>query len=216
MTTGVVLFGGGGHARAVADVLRRLDRELRAVVDPAGAASLDGAAALRDDDGGIALARLRDLDAALGIGDNTRRLRLARTLLDAGLRLPAIVARTATVAADARLGAGTVVLEHAHVGPAVRVGTACIVNTGAIVEHDCRLGDGVHCAPGSVLCGAVRCGTGALVGAGAVALPGIGIGARARIGAGAAVVRPVEPDLTVLGVPARPVPQPRPASEVRV
>lgn len=215
MSPGIVLFGGGGHAQAVADVLRRLDRAVLAIVDPV-AEPRDGVLVLRGDDEGIAYTNRCDLDAVLGLGDNARRLALAGALLDAGLRLPAIVARTATVAADARLGAGTVVLEHAHVGPSAIVGTACVVNTGAIVEHDCRLADGVHCAPGSVLCGAVECEREVLVGAGAVAVPGVRISAGARVGAGAAVVRPVPSETTVTGVPARPVLQAQPVPEVRV
>ncbi|HEY8340089.1 MAG TPA: hypothetical protein VIK95_09485 [Egibacteraceae bacterium] len=194
----VVVFGAGGHARAVADVLARLPVAVAAVVDPAAPAP-----ALRSDEEGLRLARDRGLPAVVAIGDNRRRLALAQRLAAAGIALPAVVATTATVAADAALGAATVVLEHAHVGAGAALGAACVVNTAAVVEHDCALGDGVHCAPGSVLTGAVRCGDRVVVGAGAVALPGVALDADAVAGAGSVVTAAVAAGRTVAGVPAR-------------
>ncbi len=46
---------------------------------------------------------------------------------------------------------------------------------------------------------------GASIGSGATILCGVTIGARAMVGAGAVVTKDVEPDATVVGVPAQPV-----------
>ncbi len=196
-----VLFGGGGHARAVADVVRRLGGRVLAVVAPEADGFGDAEVIAKDEDGAN---RARDAGCGvLGIGDNGVRLTLARRLLDAGAELPAVVASSATVADDADIGPGTVVLEHAHVGPRAAVGVACVVNTGAVVEHDVTLGDGAFVSPGAVVLGGVTCGAETMVGAGAVLLPYVSVGDGVVVGAGAVVRDDVPDGATVVGVPAR-------------
>src|SRR5438105_15392303 len=107
----VVLFGGGGHARAVADVIVRAGGQIAAVVDPQGSSWSEAEVFLSDDEA-IAHARHAAHQAVVAIGDNDRRLALTRRVLAEGVAIPAVVATTATVSADTALGAGTVVLEH--------------------------------------------------------------------------------------------------------
>jgi sugar O-acyltransferase (sialic acid O-acetyltransferase NeuD family) len=197
----IVLFGGGGHARATADVVRRLGMVVDAVVAPE-IEGFDGTDKLSDDDAGAARAACAG-GAVVGIGDNALRLRIVERLRDAGVPMPAIVASTATVAPDARLGPGTVVFEHAHVGARAIAGDACVVNTSAIVEHDAVLGDAVFVSPGAVLLGGASCGASSRVGAGAVVLPCRTLGESAVVGAGAVVRDAVEARQLVVGIPAR-------------
>ncbi|MBW3661977.1 MAG: NeuD/PglB/VioB family sugar acetyltransferase [Actinobacteria bacterium] len=199
----VVLFGGGGHARAVADALGRMGTEVVAIVDPAADRAVEGVRVVTSDPAGIELTRELGVAAVVAIGDNATRRALCVRISNAGVSLPPIVARTATVARDAQLGSGSVVLEHAHVGPGARVGAAAIVNTHSVVEHGCVVGPGAHVAPGAVLNGGVEVGDEALVGAGAVALPLSRVGRHARVGAGAVVRDDVPDHVTVAGVPAR-------------
>lgn len=203
----LVVFGAGGHARAVTDVIRRRGGSIAAYVAPE-THDLTGPV-ISSDEEGIDLARRNDHPAAVAIGDNARRIGVLEELRSAGLSPIAIVATTATVGDGVILGEATVVLEHAHVGPGAHLGDACIVNTSATVEHDVRLGEGCHVAPGAVLGGEVRCGDHVLVGLGARVAPGVTVGDGAVIGAGAVVVRPVEARTTVAGNPARRIdPQP--------
>lgn len=198
----VLLFGASGHGRAVADVLARLGIPIVALVDPAAPVG-DDARHLDSDEDGIRLAQEEDLCAVVAVGNNSRRVALARRILVAGVTLSPIVARTATVHRADALGPGSVVMEHGHVGPGATCGLACIVNTGATVEHDCRLADGVHCAPASVLGGGAKCDAEVLVGTGSVLLPMTHVGATAVVGAGAVVTGRVRAAVTVIGVPAR-------------
>lgn len=222
-----MVFGAGGHARAVVDVLERLGESVAAVVGEAGgrawpvevltdeAAALDRvvAAGLRAVVAiGASAARLRVLDSILESAET--RIESARTPIESsefranaalsiGEVAPPVVARTATVARDAELGPGTVVLEHAHVGPATRVGRGVIVNTGAIVEHDCAIDDGAHVAPGACVLGGASVGARTLVGSGARILPQVRVGADVTVGAGTVVTAPVPDGVTVVGVPGR-------------
>lgn len=199
----VVLFGGGGHGRAVGDVLERLGVRVVAVVDPGTPDALpSGARHLADDAAGITAALEVD-GGVVALGDNHRRLDLVRRLQQSGAGVAPVVAATATVSPTASLGDGVVVLEHAHVGPYADVGPGAVVNTHGVVEHNCVVGAGAHVAPGAVLNGHVSIGEGTLFGAGAVALPTVTVGADARIGGGAVVTEDVPDGVTVVGVPGR-------------
>jgi acetyltransferase-like isoleucine patch superfamily enzyme len=78
-----------------------------------------------------------------------------------------------------------------------------IVNTGVIVEHDCVIDSHVHIAPGCCLAGAARVGEGSFLGIGCRILPGLSVGRWCVVGAGAVVIRDIEDNTTVAGVPAR-------------
>lgn len=198
-----IIFGAGGHARSVADVLERRGQSISLVVGEA-----DRPWPVRtttDESSAIAMAVDTGHPVVVAIGDGPARLRLADRLTHAGLDLATVVAATSTVSTWAGLGLGTQVLEHAHVGPGAHVGDVVIVNTGAIIEHDCSVGDGSHLAPGAVLLGGASIGQACFVGSGARVLPGVTVGDGVIIGAGAVVRADVPAGLTVVGVPAHPV-----------
>lgn len=222
---GWVVFGAGGHARSVVDVLERLGTSVVAVVGEAGGREWH-VDLLDDEDAAIERVLTEGLAAIVAIGAPEPRMALLGRLRTAAQHArtarsahssqegsdvsssvqiaPAVVAATATVSPRATLGEGSVVLEHAHVGPSARLGVGVIVNTAAIIEHDCVVGDGVHVAPGAALLGAARVGDGAFVGSGARILPRVEVGAGVTIGAGAVVTRSVPAGNTVVGVPAGP------------
>jgi sugar O-acyltransferase (sialic acid O-acetyltransferase NeuD family) len=198
---GWVVFGAGGHARSVVDVLERAGHTVVAVSGEAGGQPWH-VEVLTDDGEALAVIDRGGLHACVAVGPNAARARLLADLVARGASVPPVVAATATVSPRSRLGAGTVVLEHAHVGPGAQLGDAVIVNTAAVVEHDCAVGHAAHVAPGAVLLGAASVGEATLVGSGARVLPGVAVGARVTVGSGAVVTAPVADGQTVVGVPA--------------
>jgi sugar O-acyltransferase (sialic acid O-acetyltransferase NeuD family) len=203
--TDLLVYGAGGHGRVVADVARTSGYYVTGFVVDDGfdaPATVAGRPVCRwsevaDGSSGRAF--------ALGIGDNGSRAASAARVMDAGLRVVALVHERAVVAPSARLGRGTVVMAGAVVNPDATLGDGVVVNTGAIVEHDCRVGAFALLGPRCALGGGVIVGDQSLVGLGAVIRPGVRLGPRVVIGAGAAVVADVPDGQVAVGVPARPL-----------
>ena len=202
----VLVWGAGGHAAVVADILMQDSRyRLEGFID-------DIDPAPRHVLGGSVLGGREALEAAavsgvghaiVGIGDCQVRLSLCSWLASRGFELVSAIHPRATVAASSNVGHGAVVGPGAVVGVRATLGRAVIVNTNAGVDHDCEIGDGVHVCPGATLAGGVRVGAGAWIGAGATVVDGVSIGPGAVIGAGAVVVGDVEGGVVAHGVPAR-------------
>lgn len=209
-----LLWGGGGHGKVVADLVRAAGHVVVGAcdADPAklGKVIEPGGTVVRWDEQSVATqlaahGTLPDgIDAlALGVGDNRARQRIAESIPTQ--LLPGLVHPMAGVSPSVELGAGALVFASAVVNAAVRLELAAIINSAAVVEHDCRIGVGGHVSPGAVLAGGVSIGTRAWVGAGAVILPGLTVGDDAVVGAGAVVTKAVGRGIIVAGSPARPL-----------
>lgn len=201
------MLGAGGHARVVAEALgvERLAGFLSPDEEPAFVAGL-GRRLGCDDDAEALIAGGRRVAIGLGFVDRTgarRRAALVQRFDDDVVQT--VVHPHALIAPTASLGAGAFVAAGAIIGTDVRIARTAIVNSGAVLDHDVNLGGNVHVGPGAVLSGFVSVGDDSLVGVGSTIRQGVRIGNRAVVGAGAVVIDDVADDVTVVGVPARPV-----------
>ena len=205
----LVVFGAGGHAKVVIDII-----EQQGNYEIAG---------LLDDDlkhqgkrffGYPVLGTRADLPALFSaqlchaivtIGDNASRAAVAAYLDQHGWRFASAVHPRASMGRGVKIGPGSVVMAGCVVNADAYLGGQVIINTGATVDHDCRIEDAVHIAPGCHLCGGVSVGQGSLLGAGTTVTPGVRIGNRVIVGAGSTVIRDVADEARVSGSPARPL-----------
>ena len=191
--TAIVIYGAGGHGKALYDLLRVLGsyRVVGFIDDgqPSGSQVM-GVPVLG---GGEILPQLHAqgirlaVNAVGGIGNVQVRLGVFHKLAEAGFVCPAVVHPTAFIEPGAHLAAGVQVMPHAYVGSEVQVGFGTLINTGAIVSHDCWLGTVANLSPGATLAGNVTVEDGALIGMRATVNLGVTIGAGARVGNGATV-----------------------------
>ena len=208
----LIVIGGGEHARVVIDAVRsRLGLfRLLGFADPAPCEETIarmGVARLGDDAACIGLASADVVFVSglgtTGVGD--RRASILQPYFDAKAEFATVVHASAWVSESAQLSSGAVVLGGAQVNTGARLGAHAVVNTGAIVEHDVTLGAYVMVAPGAAIGGGAKIGDGSYVGLGARIRDHIALGARALVGMGAVVTADVADDVTVVGVPARPL-----------
>jgi sugar O-acyltransferase (sialic acid O-acetyltransferase NeuD family) len=204
----VLVLGGGGHARVVADAI--LTRSAKY-----GGMELVG---FLDDDptmrhlhilGKPVLGTISDIKriphevVVIGIGDNEDRQKLFEDLSKQGEKFITVIHPHATVARDVKMGRGTVVFGGVVVNTGAKIGDNVILNTGCTVGHDCTVGPHAHICPGAHLGGTVLVRKGAFVGIGSAIIQGKTIGEWAIVGGGSTVTKDVPPRTTVVGVPAQ-------------
>ncbi len=203
----IVVYGAGGHAKVVLDILEREERyQIMGLIDDDPRWEEGEVFGYRVLGSGEALERLRSCGvegAIIAIGDNETRGRLARRVEALGLRLITAVHPAAQISRGVDIGAGSAVMAGTVINADTVIGENAIINTSATVDHDCHLGSCVHLSPGVHVAGGVRIGHHAHLGIGAVVLPGLSIGHHAIIAAGSVVNRDVPPGVVAAGVPAR-------------
>lgn len=205
----VVVWGCGGHAAVLLDVLNHYGVHVRAFVDQHITETLiQGVPVLSGEEAWLtwrsSQAQEFTLYGVAAIGrPGGHRQRVQAFFESHGVAMPQLIHPHASISSQARLGGGVQILAGAVVAARAQLGDMCIINHRASVDHECVLDSGVTIAPGATLCGCVRVGEDAFIGAGATVLPRLSIGAGAMVGAGAVVTRDVAPGAVVCGNPAR-------------
>ncbi len=195
---GMIIYGAGGHAKAVMEMARALGAfRIIGVVDDNPA--LQGGSVL----GYPILGTRASLPglyeqgvrlAANGVGGIVNiavRINLFEMLAGHGFAFPALCHPRATVEDSAQVADGVQVFANAYVGSSSILHERCMINTAAVISHDCEIGAYTHIAPGAMLAGHVHVGERALVGMGVTTAIGINIGSGARIGNGAILLADV-------------------------
>ena len=199
----VVIYGGGGHAKALIELMAAEGKyRVVGVLDDhlAVGSKLFTVPVLG---GGDWLLRLKGqgigyvVNAVGGIGDITPRLKIYERIAAAGLKVPSVVHPRAYVEKSAVIGEGNQIFFNAYIGSDTQIGFGVIVNTGAILSHDCVLGDFVNVSPGAILAGAVSVAERTLIGMGVTINLGVKIGKGVRIG-NSAVIKADVPDNTIV------------------
>jgi sugar O-acyltransferase (sialic acid O-acetyltransferase NeuD family) len=200
----LLIFGGGGHAKSIMDMVKLLDKYVIAGI-------LDDDRRLTGKDVlGIPVLGTRVLlpilldrgvrQAANGVGgilDINVRIKIFEALEEAGFAFPILVHPRATVETSSVIDGGVQVFANSYIGSEVHLQMRCMVNTNAVVSHDCVIGMYTHIAPGALLAGEVRVGARTLVGMGVTTAIGVRIGDNVRIGNGAIILADV-PDKTII------------------
>ncbi len=185
---GILLVGGGGHCRAVIDVMELCKLSIAGVIHGPDCA-LDAIycypALGRDVDLQSFFPRHTQAFVTLGqIKTSKIREKLFHHLLSLGYSLPSVSSPLAYISQYAKLNAGSIVMHHALVNAGSTIGENSIINTKALVEHDCCVGSHCHIAVNATLCGGVEVGDGSFIGAGASIMQGVCIGKNCIVGMG--------------------------------
>jgi len=200
----LLIFGGGGHAKSIMDMVKLLDKYFIAgILDDDK--RLTGKVVL-----GIPVLGTRVLLSVLhqqgvklaangvgGILDINIRIKIFESLENAGFSFPTLVHPSANVETSAKVDEGVQIFANAYVGSEAHLQSRCMVNTNAVVSHDCVIGMFSHIAPGALLAGEVRVGARTLIGMGVTTAIGVRIGDNVRIGNGAIILADV-PDKTII------------------
>lgn len=203
------IFGTSGFARETADVAIALGyTPVFIAKDQAEAESwsFDDAIILEAE-----IDRLKNLDFALGIGENRVRERLFRKY-ETSLRFVNLIHPSASFGARQRermaRKQGVIVCAGVRFTNNIEVGHCTIVNLNVTIGHDGIIEDFVNISPGASISGNVHLQASCWIGTGAVINQGendckLIIGAGTVIGSGSVVVKHCEPNAVYVGIPAK-------------
>ena len=198
----LILIGAGGYAKSVIDSIDIYNYQLLGFIDedvakdnhlgyPVIAHSLDE------------LIDANKYVFFVAIGNNALRKKWFDKLISFKLRVINVVDKTAVVSPTACIGTGCFIGKQAIVNSKAIVGNNCVINTRALVEHGCNVSDHANLSTNSVINGDVIVGEGTFVGSCSVTIGQLEIGSWSTIGAGAVVIKNVDNNVTVAGVPAK-------------
>ncbi len=193
MDRDILIFGGGGHAKTIIDLIRSLNTwTIKGIIDDGlepGDAIL-GVPVIGKSER-LAELRAEGVDYAVntvgGIGNYHVRQQVFKKLESAGYKFPALIHPAALVEPSAVIADGVQILAHAYISSASTVAFGTLINAGVILSHDCQIGRCVNLSPGALLAGEVCVDDFAQIGMGATINLQVRIGRAARIGNSAVV-----------------------------
>lgn len=186
------LFGAGGHAKVILDILESNDIIVEELFDDDVTIKLFM---------GIPVSQNVKSPMIVSIGNNTIRKKVVLNHPESSYYNA--ISQTAIISKNVKVGEGTVIMQGVVIQSSSKIGNHVIINTSATVDHDCVIEDFVHIAPGVNLCGDVKVGEGTLIGAGSVVIPGVKIGKWCKIGAGAVIIKDIPDNSIAVGVPCK-------------
>ena len=202
MYKNVIIVGAGGHAKVIADIVRKSGDNLIGFLDDhkePGSAFFDGFI-LGDTE---SYGEYPDAQFIIAIGNNAIRESISKKM--ESVPFYTAIHPTAVIGEGVTIGEGSAVMANAVVNAAATIGAHCIINTAAVVEHDGKVGNFVHISPGAALAGTVSVGERTHIGIGAKVIQNIEICADVLVGAGGVVTKSIPSSGTYVGVPIRKV-----------
>lgn len=197
MSKGMYLYGAGGHAKVIIEILQLNRQTIKGVFDDSAniPSSIFGIPFL-----GKYNFDKNDHKFIVAIGNNTIRKKIARKISNP---FETAIHSFTSISKSSTIDEGTVVMSGVSINAYVEIGKHAIINTNASIDHDCRIGNFAHVSPNACLSGCVTVGEGTHIGAGAVVIPKITIGKWVTIGAGAVITKDVPDYAVVVGNPGK-------------
>lgn len=203
MHKNVVIIGAGGHAKVIADIIKKSGDTIVGFLDDnkkIGEHIILNYKVIGNLADRISISKSNpDYEFIIAIGDNKKRKEISQLFK---LKFYTAIHPSVQIGLDVEIQEGTVIMANACINSSAKIGKHCIINTGAIIEHDNIIEDFVHISPNVALGGTVKIGKSTHVGIGSTIKNNITICENCKIGAGAVVVKDIEKEGTYIGVPA--------------
>jgi len=202
----IVLFGTGGHAKVIADIVEKEGKHhIIGLISQDGVSGdfippykVIGSNANFDE----VIKKVKAKGAIVALGDIPHRKNLVDKI-NGKLEFITAVHPDAVIAKSMRIGVGTVVMAGVVINGSSVIGNHCIVNTSCSIDHDCNIGDYTHICPGCHIAGRVNIGRECWIGIGSTVIDHLNISDRVKAGAGSVIVNDIGADMQICGNPAK-------------
>ena len=197
----IVIFGAGGHASVLLEILILCDRNVIGIVDPM----------IKEAEGFESVPFItyeeflkdyspEDVEVVNGIGfmpGSSSREDLANKLRESRYKFVSLIHPSAIIARNVEIGEGAQIMANSVLQPNVKIGSDTIINTSCSVDHHSVIGKKCHIAPGVVLSGGVNIADSSFIGAGSIIINDLNIGKNVIVAAGSIIYKDL-PDYTKL------------------
>lgn len=194
----MILYGSGGQAKVIYDLILSNNHLLEYLVDDGPAAPFPHHLPVYQPSREL----IEGKKLIIAIGDNGIREKVCDRIKD-WCEFETLQHSSAFVSRFSTVGEGTVIMPQVCINAEVTIGDHCIINTACTIEHECVIEDFVHISPKAALAGNITVKKGAHIGLGANIIQGITVGENALVGAGTVVLRDVPANAVVVGNPGR-------------
>lgn len=138
------------------------------------------------------------------LGNNNVRKRFFDEFEALGAILPSFIHPTTTIHESVKLGKGVYILPNSSIMPFSVIGDFTMISMGVNIAHHTKIGKGCFFSQGTNVGASITVDDLAYCGISSTLMTGVKkIGFNSLIGAGAVVIRDVEPNTVVAGVPAK-------------
>lgn len=206
MKTKLIIYGAGGLGREVLAMVDGDSRyEVKGFIDDSkvvGTTVANVQVVAHYD----TLESFSDCSFVVAIGDPVTKSKIVGKLRAKHVKFATIIHPSAMIgSASVIIGEGSIVCAGVMLTTDIHIGDHVLLNLGCSVGHDARIASYTSIMPGANIAGEVTLGEKVLVGAGASIMNRVSVGERSKVGMGAVVLTNVPQDVTVVGVPAKPV-----------
>lgn len=151
-----VIYGGGGHARVIADAIRlNQDQVANFFDDNEDLKKMAGKPVVSYHENHMPEAKM-----IIGIGNNKIRRAITQYIVH---EFGVLIHPDATVSDDVLIGEGTVILAGAVIQSGAVIGKHVVINANVTVDHDAIIGDFCSIYPNSYIGGAANIGAGVTI-----------------------------------------------------
>ncbi len=195
----IAIIGAGGLGREIANLLKR---------EHSFVGYYDDKKIDQDYLGTINLISENEyLNYVVAIGNPQIKKKVISNLSSKNLNYSTLISQHSVVNHSHLKGEGIIICDGVVSTVDILIGSHVLINLNVTVGHDVTIGDYCSIMPGANISGKASIGEATLIGSGAVILQGIKIGKNVRVGAGAVVTKDIPDNITVVGVPAKPITQ---------
>ena len=201
MKKDLILIGAGGFAKSVIDSIDEKKYKIFGFIDDIKRGIHLGYPILTNNLDSIE--KKENYCYFISIGDNKKRKKWFKKLEENRLEIINVIDKTAVISKNVTLEKGIFVGKLAIINSDVRLGDNIVVNTKALLEHGVRVDSHSNISTNTTINGDVQIGQGSFIGSSSVINGQLRIGNNVMIGSGSVVIKDVEDNCVVAGVPAK-------------
>ncbi len=146
-----------------------------------------------------------EIEIIIANGEPAEREIIYKELQEYGYEITTLVDPLAVISPNAHIGKGSIVIGYTMVNSFATIGENVVLQSHCVIGHDVCVGNHCVLSSGFMPSGKTKIGERVFLGLNTCTIDGVEIGDDAVIGMGAVVHRNVEPNMIVMGNPARPI-----------